>query len=374
MAAAPKELTSHRRRIERVDAEIARGVAKRLRLARDLASTKSRAGLPLRNYRVEAGVVGRWVRALQRAGVDPARSEALARWLIEESVRVQEPIVHHPLASRRGRSQEIGVVGGAGAMGKWLCEFFESNGHRVSVVDPRADPKDRPIHPNLPAALSRVDVLVFATPIEKTAELLREALAPATPVLIFDVLSVKAPVAELLMRGARAGRRVTSVHPMFGPSARTLSGRNLLIVGCGNSEADGAARALFARSALTLTDVSLAEHDRLMAASLGLSHAVNLLFLGALPASGVSSDKLSRVASTTFHRQSSLALSVAREGVELYLEIQASNPHSREVYRTIRSRLETLERIVERRDRAAFREWLDAGRSLLDSGPAPMRA
>jgi chorismate mutase/prephenate dehydrogenase len=373
MPAPARELRSFRSRIDRLDREIANGVRRRLELARQVAKSKSLAGLPLRDYEVERAVVDRWVRRLRNADVDSSRSESLARWLIEESVRVQEPIVHSAQRRSRAGSLDLCIVGGAGAMGQWLGEFFESGGHRVSVVDPRAARGNRAIFPSITAAAASVDGLVFATPMAATAPLLRTAIATGEDLLMFDILSVKAPIATALRRGVRAGRRVTSIHPMFGPSARTLSGRNLLIVGCGDPRADAAARSLFSHSALTISEVGLSEHDRLMAESLGLSHAVNLLFLGALAESGTSPATLSRVASTTFQRQSSLALSVAREGVELYLEIQATNPHSRVVYRALRSKLDALEKIVEHRDLPRFRRWLEGGRSRLEPGSVPMR-
>jgi prephenate dehydrogenase len=131
---------------------------------------------------------------------------------------------------------------------------------------------------------------------------------------------------------------------------------------------------MFGRSALTISEVSLDDHDRLIAESLGLSHAVNLLFLGALTATHLSAPELARAASTTFHRQSSLARSVAQEGAELYLEIPSLNPHSRDVYRTLEARLGELREIVRAKDLVRFRDWLDRGRGLLDGGPPPMRA
>lgn len=374
MSSKNLEIGALREEIRHADAEITRGVVRRLKLARRLAHSKSRHGLPLRDYGVERDVIRRWVRQLGLTGVDAGRSEALARWFIEESVRVQEPILHRPRRRTRSGALDIAIVGGAGAMGRWLTEFFESYGHRISVVDPRAPGGPRPTFGDVESAAEGSDALVFATPMAGTARPLRKVLGGRKDLLIFDILSVKAPIAGLLSDAARAGRRVTSVHPMFGPSARTLSGRNLLIVKCGNPEADAAARALFEHSALTVTEIRLRDHDRLMAESLGLSHAMNLLFLGALSSSSLSPAMLSRVASTTFHRQSSLALSVAREGVELYLDIQASNPFSRAVFRGIRSRLTDLEAIVARRDLAGFRQWLAEGRAMIEPTSAPMRS
>ena len=140
-----------------------------------------------------------------------------------------------------------------------------------------------------------------------------------------------------------------------------------------NPSADRAARALFARSALTITEVPLDRHDRLIAESLGMSHAVNLLFMVTLGADPVSSHELARAASTTFHRQSSLAAAVASEGPELYLDIQSLNPHSGTMYQELRRALDRLATVVERQDRLAFREILAAGQAKLQPGEPPMR-
>lgn len=358
--------------IAEIDREIARAIEARLELARSIAEQKAADQEPTRDFGVEAQVLARWREELRRASVVPARAEALARWLIEESVRVQQEARAEISVDRSG-SADIAIVGGAGAMGSWLAEFFEDAGHRVAVVDPRAGPSSRPTISDVETALDRVDVMVFATPIRSTAPLLRRVLERESNALIFDVLSVKAPVAPLLTSAAAAGRRVTSVHPMFGPSARTLSGRNLLIVSCGHPEADLAAKALFERSALSISEIPIDRHDLLIAESLGLAHAVNLLFLSALSSDPATPHELAQAASTTFHRQSSLAASVVREGAELYLDIQALNPHSWGVYQEMRIALDRLAQIVERHDLPAFAELLESGRAKLEPDEGPMR-
>lgn len=362
-----------RREIARTDARLAAGVLRRLALARQVGRAKRRARLPLRDDAVEAAAVGRWVSRLGAGGVAPGRGEALARWLIEESVRVQEPFASRGDGAAAA-ARDVAIVGGAGEMGRWLGDFLEAGGDHVGVLDPRPPPRGRPRYRDLAAAARTADIIVLSTPIRATAPLLRRLVDLRPDGLVFDVLSVKAPIVPELLRGVRRGLRITSVHPMFGPSARTLSGRNLLVVGCGSPPADREARALFASSALSITEVPLRRHDRLIAESLGLSHAVNLLFLEALAGAAVSRKELARAASTTFHRQSSLALAVAREGAELYLDIQALNPGSSRVYDDLERGLRSLRTIARRSDLRAFQSLLQRGQAKLETGPAPMRA
>lgn len=372
MIDAPTDLARLRREIAALDQEIAAAIERRLSLARNVAAAKAATHEPTRDFEVEANVIERWRGALGRAGIAPGRADAFARWLIEESVRVQEDS-RSTVGPSVTAAQEITVVGGAGAMGRWLVRFFEDSGHSVSVVDSRAISSGPRTHPDVEAAVASSSVVAFATPIRATAPLLERAIDAAAAPLIFDVLSVKAPIVPALRRGVARGKRVTSVHPMFGPSARTLSGRNLLIVSCGNPEADRAARGLFAGSAVSMTEVPLDRHDLLIAESLGLAHAVNLLFLLALAADPASPHELAQAASTTFHRQSALARSVADEGAPLYLDIQAANPHTRAVYRELRRSLGRLVDIVEREDLPSFARALRDGAAKLDPGQEPMR-
>lgn len=52
-------------------------------------------------------------------------------------------------------------------------------------------------------------------------------------------------------------------------------------------------------------DAELAEHDRLTAPVLGLSHALSIVFFTALADSGVAAERLARILSTTYAKCSS---------------------------------------------------------------------
>jgi chorismate mutase/prephenate dehydrogenase len=251
-------------------------------------------------------------------------------------------------------------------MGAWLVRFFEDSGHHVGIVDVRRSTGGPGRIPDAETAVHTSRAVVLATPIMETPPLLERLLDERTKCLILDILSVKAPIQSLLLAGARDGALVTSVHPMFGPSARTLTGRNLLIASCGVSAADRQARALFRRSALAITTIPIEHHDRLIAESLGLSHLVNLLFLGALSAAGPNASALARSSSATFSRQAAVARDVAHEGSRLYLDIQALNPTSPRVYRRVHDALDQLERLVASQDLEGFQALVAAGAARLE--------
>ena len=183
------ELDELRSKVREADVAMLDALDRRFRLARRIGSAKAETGRPLRNYSVEDDVVARWRGRLDASGIPSDRSEALAQWIIEESLRVQEEAFERP-PPRPGAAFDVAIVGGAGAMGCWLGDFLEDGGYRVAVVDPKGAPRGRLVLPDLESAVRAAETVVFATPVRQTAPLLRRALAVPSHALILDVLSV----------------------------------------------------------------------------------------------------------------------------------------------------------------------------------------
>src|SRR5690606_9721366 len=146
--------------------------------------------------------------------------------------------------------------------------------------------------------------------------------------------------------------KVTSIHPMFGPDTRLLSGRHIVFCDLGNPAATREARALFASTMAEQMEMSVEDHDRLMAYVLGLSHALNLAFFTALAESGELVPRLQRMSSTTFDAQLRVASLVARDNPYLYFDIQTLNDFGAASLQALRSAVERIQGLVERRDRS----------------------
>ena len=89
--------------------------------------------------------------------------------------------------------------------------------------------------------------------------------------------------------------------------------------------ATAAAKELFASTMVEQIDMSLDDHDRLIAYVLGLSHALNIAFFTALAESGEAAPKLAQMSSTTFDAQLLVSAAVAQDNPHLYFEIQKLN-------------------------------------------------
>jgi chorismate mutase/prephenate dehydrogenase len=185
---------------------------------------------------------------------------------------------------------------------------------------------------------------------------------------VFDIGSLKSPMREGLDAMRDSGCRVCSVHPMFGPNDIGLSGRHILFVNVGHQQATDEARALFAHTAADCVEVSLEEHDEVMAWVLGLSHLVNIAFAGALAKSGEAVPLLKQISSSTFNAQLKVATRVVSENPHLYYEIQQGNVYTGAVSEQFRKVLDELVTAVAEQNEEVFTRYMDvANRRLAES-------
>jgi len=313
-------------------------VGRRNRIALVIGERKAEANEEVVVPSVEKSVVQRYIDAGQVSGVSAETAARIARAVIDESVDVQG------LIPRRAAPRKIFIIGGNGGMGRWLSGFFAGRGHTVTINDPEPEGARYPIT-DISSGCRDADVIIAATPIKISAEILETVISENKDALIFDILSVKTPLIPALRRAAASGAKVCSVHPMFGPRAPSIAGRNIIVCSCGNIAAAEEAADLF--SGGTILRMEIEEHDPIAAYVLGLSHAVNLAFSGALLRSGFSAETLCAAASTTFRRQTAVSKEVSGENGELYYAIQTENPYTKAAVQNLSDALMDLRSFPE---------------------------
>lgn len=265
-------------------------------------------------------------------------------------------------------------------MGGWFARFLASQGFSVEIADPAggggegsafpwvADWRESPLDQ---------DLVVVAAPLRATAEILAALAERRPPGTIFDIGSLKSPLASGLRRLVEAGLQVTSLHPMFGPDTELLSGRHVVLVDLGVPSANTAARALFDSTMAEVVTTDLASHDRVIAQILGVSHALNIGFMTALAESGELVGELARLSSTTFDRQLGVAAPVAGENPRLYFEIQHLNPYGVAALDALCAAFERIRAAVQSGNEAEFvsmmesaGRWVRKRQQRNESGPS----
>lgn len=353
-----------RQRLTQVDSELIRLAKERQDIVGQIGAYKISQGVPTRDYERERDVLKGARELAESIGLEPDLAESILELLIRSSLTRQEET--RVAAQTAGEGKRALVIGGCGKMGAWFVRFLGSQGYAVQIADPGAPDDLSDAVRDWQTLNIDHDLIVVAAPIKRTAEIL-EALALRKPAgLILDIGSLKTPLRDGLARLAKAGCRVTSIHPMFGPETRLLSGRHVIFCDVGHAGARTEARELFGATMAERTDMSLDEHDRLIAYVLGLSHALNLAFFTALSESGELVPRLKNMSSTTFDAQLKVASLVAHDNPHLYFEIQALNDYGYTSLEALRAAAEKIQALVAAGDEAGFVGLMESGRRYLE--------
>ena len=345
-----------------LDRRLVRLMAERQRLVGEIGKRKRELGRATRDFEREKDVLESARKQAAAQSIDPNVAEEVMRTLIRSSLTSQER--ERVVAEGKGDGRRVLVIGGAGKMGRWFVDFFASQGF-VTVVADRDVTDARNRFSDWRQAGVEFDVIVVATPLAVTGQILRELADQKPPGLVFDIGSLKSPLRDGLRALRDAGCRVASVHPMFGPETELLSGRHLIFVDAGSKEATADAKDLFSATMVDELEMDLDDHDRLIAYVLGLSHALNIAFFTALAESGEAAPKLAQLSSTTFDAQLLVSALVAQDNPYLYFEIQSLNEYGLGPLQALCESAEKIRQLVADRDEAGFVELMAKGREYL---------
>ncbi len=351
-----------RNNLSSVDKKLVRLIAERQKIVAEIGKSKLDSGTGTRDYAREKDVLDMGREQAEALGVDPDLAESVLRQLIRTSLESQER--DRVIAEGKGDGRRVLVIGGAGKMGRWFVDFFSSQGFATTVADTSVDDAPGQFH-NWTDAGVDYDVIVVAAPLAVSGRILAQLAVLKPKGLVFDIGSLKSPLIDGLRELQSAGCRVTSLHPMYGPDTRLLSGRHLIFCDVGDADATAAAKELFSATMVEQLDMGLEDHDRLIAYVLGLSHALNIAFFTALAESGEAAPKLAQMSSTTFDSQLLVSAAVAQDNPHLYFEIQNLNKFGLGPLDALCEAASRIRETVAGGDEEAFVELMQKGRDYL---------
>lgn len=267
-------------------------------------------------------------------------------------------------------SPVIGIVGSAGAYGRWLRDWF-ARSLQLEVLG--SDPAD-PAGLDPDSLIARSDVLIFSAPVRTSAALIRDYAARAgdraRQQLWMDLTSIKVePVAAMLASGAE----VVGLHPMCAPpKSPTLRGRVMVVC---EARLDHW-RPWFSRfvEALEADCVRLTadQHDHRMALVQNMVHALHLAQAAAMARFGethLSPEDLLACRTVGFEADLACSARMLAGNAQLYVDILLGNPHAAAAVQALISELQSLHQRILRGDGEGIladsferaRRWLDAG-------------
>ncbi|WP_142807762.1 prephenate dehydrogenase [Stenotrophomonas maltophilia] len=256
----------------------------------------------------------------------------------------------------------VGIVGSAGAYGRWLSRFFQQHMQLQVIGHDPADPDSHtPEH-----LLALADVLVFSAPIRHTpaliAEYVRQSAGRERDRLWLDVTSVKeAPVQAMLASQAE----VVGLHPMTAPpKAPTLKGRVMVVCEARLKHWQPWVDALCATLQAECVRATPQHHDQMMALVQAMVHATHLAQAGVLRQYQPQLGDLAAMMpyrSASFELDTAIISRILSLNPAIYEDIQFGNPYVAPMLERLVAQLQALQAQVGQGDdtaRSAFREQL----------------
>lgn len=247
------------------------------------------------------------------------------------------------------------LVLGAGKMGSFFLDLLSFE-HEVAVYE--KDPARLRFTYNTLRFTQLEEIRAFAPELVINAVTVKYTIPAFDEVLpllsdnciISDISSVKTGLKEYY---EKSGHRYVSTHPMFGPTFANLSQlheENAIIISEGDYMGRIFFKDLYSKLGLNIYEYTFEEHDRTVAYSLSIPFVSTFVFAAVM--------KHQDAPGTTFKRHMRIAKGVLNEDDYLLQEI-LFNPYTSEQVGKIRTELKELLGIIEKKDAAGMKAYLE---------------
>lgn len=269
------------------------------------------------------------------------------------------------------------VIGGAGRMGAWFADFLRKKGYRIIISDNNSRlgkklARNRGFRfvEDWELAVQSAQLVVLATPTQVTKRILLRIEPYLSPnCLLVEISSIKAPVKAILQTMKRHGVAILSIHPMFGPGIKNLTGKSIITTLLPRGIIAAKFLSLFRKEGARIIHSDFDKHDKLASITLTLTHFVNIALVSALRSSGFEPNDLKAVAGTTFTLQLLIAEAVYRESFGNEISILMDSERSLETLKAfVRYSYETLS-VLNKRKSSEMLQELRKGQRYLQRDP-----
>lgn len=336
-----QELARLRAEIDATDHQLLKTLKRRQELAAEIGRVKRKLGQPL--------YVPARERQLIAARRQEARAQGLSEQLIEDVLRraMRESYQQQQASDEHLSGRVIAIIGGAGALGSLFHRLFTGAGARVMIIE-----KDD--WAQLSEA-GQLDLVLFATPIAQTPELITQLPELPDSCVLADLTSIKEqPLQQML---AQHQGPVVGLHPMFGPQLNHLAKQ--LIVVCHGRQQPAYQWLLdaFQRWGAHLQEVSAKQHDAAMAFVQMLRHLSTFVYGRHLAQEQVDIAQLIALSSPIYRLEMMMVGRLFAQNPELYADIILANKSH---FVMIKRYLETFTEVLDQLERGERSDFIEA--------------
>ncbi|MEM2251240.1 MAG: prephenate dehydrogenase/arogenate dehydrogenase family protein [Candidatus Hadarchaeales archaeon] len=179
---------------------------------------------------------------------------------------------------------KVAVIG-VGGMGKWFAKLFKDAGDEVLVHDIKAK-RMKMVAEELGVEFGEAEdiarkseLVIVAVPISAAPETIEKiARVLGSRSLLVDICSVKEEIVDT-MKELKTEAEMASIHPLFGPGASDLRGKDIIFVPVKVDRMYKKFKERISEMGANVVEMKADEHDKLMAVVQCLPHFSVLSFV-----------------------------------------------------------------------------------------------
>ncbi len=264
---------------------------------------------------------------------------------------------------------KITVLGGAGRLGAWVTRFLSTLNIQTVISTPNPDKYKSFIeevkieaYSDNKRAVSVADGVIVAVPLEETVNVLKEILPYMKPgTFIIELSSIKTPVEKFLRENLAYIREKNisflSAHPMFGPGAKNLKRKNIILIPQPENQAlTRTVKNFLKKQGANVIECDYQEHDQIITLTLAIPHFITMLFAAVVNTHKFNVN-IEDYAGTTFKILKLLAESLPSESWRLYAHIQIDNDYTIKTLECLKKYFNKLFKTIYNRDLVEFEKF-----------------
>jgi len=237
-------------------------------------------------------------------------------------------------------SVRISIIGGCGAMGRWIINYLKGKGDfEIIIADPDEIEGTRLVKTfgikyeyDNKEAVKDSDIVIVSVPVEVTPNVIAE-VAPHMKEgsLLIDIASIKTEAVSSMLKHAPSSVELLSIHPMFGPRVKDVKGQVIAIIPVRPGKWFEKVKAFLEKEDADVVVTTCEEHDKIMSIVQGLTHFTSIVFAGVIREMNIDLKQSRRFSTPIYNAFLPIVYRVVCQNPELYAQLQVRNPHVLEV-------------------------------------------
>ncbi len=262
------------------------------------------------------------------------------------------------MAVKTKKPKTIGIIGGKGAMGKWFANFFRKQGYKVLISDFKTKLTNKQL-------AKKSDVIIFSVPIAKTPQVILSVIPHVRlGSLLTDLTSIKTPAVKAMLK-APQNIEVIGMHPMFGPSTKTLKKQIIAICPARGKNWLSWLKSVLKNKGAKIKITTAQNHDQIMSIVQGLTHFSIIATAYAFKELKIDLKETLDFVSPVYKIRMNSVGRILAQDPKLYAEIEIFNPANAKTMRQYLKSTNKLINIIKNKKEANFIKYFKQAANFL---------